>query len=103
MMMNFSKALNHLKRGRKITRKTWVKDTTKGDCWLEIQNPKEGDVEYTYISVVTANGHTLWWQPEHVDLLAEDWIKRGWTMKLLPFIQKSDQNNHERIQHDRTE
>ena len=74
--MNFSKALNYLKRGGKITRKSWIKGKTKDDFWLELQVPERGEPAQPYISVVTANGHILMCHPEHIDILAEDWVEK---------------------------
>ena len=69
--MNFSKALKHLKQGGKITRKPWLKD----DSWLELQVPEKGEPGQPYIKIITANGQILMWYPEHIDILAKDWVK----------------------------
>lgn len=73
--MNFSKALKHLKQGEKITRKLWIKDETKDDSWLELQVPIKGGPGQPYIGVTTANKQILMWYPEHVDILANDWVR----------------------------
>ena len=78
--MNFGKALEALKEGKKVARKGW---NGKG-IYLELQNPdahSKMTLPYIYIvttSLITDNPNApkgvVPWLASQTDMLAEDWI-----------------------------
>lgn len=78
--MNFGKALEALKEGKKVARKGW---NGKG-IYLKLQNPDEhSKMTLPYIYIVTTNLVTdnpdapkgvVPWLASQTDMLAEDWI-----------------------------
>ena len=80
--MNFSEALEWLKQGKKITRQGW---NIQG-FFIELQRPTENSyitLPYLYRVMVEEidNGletevlvERIPWQPNHIDLLANDWV-----------------------------
>ena len=78
--MNFGKALEALKEGKKVARKGW---NGKG-IYLELQNPdahSKMTLPYIYIvttSLITDNPDApkcvVPWLASQTDMLAEDWI-----------------------------
>ena len=68
--MNFSDALEHLKRGGKVSRSGW---NGKG-MWLAIQRPDaQSKMSLPYIYVSTVKGNLVPWIPGQVDIFADDW------------------------------
>lgn len=77
--MNFSKALEELKQGKKLCRKGW---NGKG-IYIELQTPTElSKMTLPYIYIVTNNLVTdnpnapkgiVPWLASQTDMLAEDW------------------------------
>lgn len=78
--MNFGKALEALKEGKKVARKGW---NGKG-IYLKLQNPDEhSKMTLPYIYIVTTNLITdnpdapkgvVPWLASQTDMLAEDWV-----------------------------
>lgn len=78
--MNFGKALEALKEGKKVARKGW---NGKG-IYLKLQNPDEhSKMTLPYIYIVTTNLVTdnpdapkgvVPWLASQTDMLAEDWV-----------------------------
>ena len=78
--MNFGKALESLKEGKKVARKGW---NGKG-IYLKLQNPDaHSKMTLPYIYIVTTNLVTdnpnapkgvVPWLASQTDMLAEDWI-----------------------------
>lgn len=70
-MMNFGLALEGLKNGERVARNGW---NGKG-MWLHLQvvdgNSKMG---HNYIYMKGADGKLFPWNPNNLDMLAEDWI-----------------------------
>lgn len=84
--MNFSIALNALKRGMKIARKGWNgkgmflyyvsadRYPVKMEAAKEIADA-DGMVEYgAYIAMKTAQGNVVPWLASQTDLLSDDWV-----------------------------
>lgn len=69
--MDFSEALNTLKRGERMRRAEWEHEGK----WvaLEKSSTKDGVMTLPYIYMNTGQGHLFPWLPNHIDLLAEDW------------------------------
>ena len=74
--MNFSRALEEVKQGRKIARDGW---NGKG-LWLELQRPDEHSkmtLPYLYINypadAINTPGARVPWLASQTDLLADDW------------------------------
>lgn len=78
--MNFGKALEALKEGKKVARKGW---NGKG-IYLKLQNPDEhSKMTLPYVYIVTTNLVTdnpdapkgvVPWLASQTDMLAEDWV-----------------------------
>lgn len=75
-MMTFSEALDHLKRGGKVSRTGW---NGKG-MWIQAQFPDENSkmtLPYLYINypvdAVNTPGARCPWLASQTDLMAEDW------------------------------
>ena len=75
--MDFSRALEAVKGGSKITRDGW---NGKG-LWLELQRPDEHSkmtLPYLYINypadAINTPGARVPWLASQTDLLAEDWV-----------------------------
>ena len=79
--MNFSDALNILKDGVRIAREGWngkgmwvflVGSTEYSiHCW----SSPEGNNNYPFIAMKTADNKTVPWLASQTDILAEDWVK----------------------------
>lgn len=82
--MNFSQALELLKKGKKVTRKGWGggvfiyyvsedKYPAKMNAAKELAD-KDGLVKYSsYIAMKTHQGYVTPWIASQIDLLSEDW------------------------------
>jgi len=67
---NFGWALEHLRSGKKLRRRSW-KDK---DRYLSLQIPDDTSVMTTpYIYIGNNHGLVTPWFTPHVDLLSEDW------------------------------
>lgn len=76
--MNFSAALEHLKRGGKTARNGW---NGKG-LWLELERPDENSkmtLPYIFISypddAINTPGARVPWLASQTDILADDWVQ----------------------------
>lgn len=68
--MTFSQALDKLKQNIKIQRSGW---NGKG-MWLALQIPDtHSKMNHPYICMSDVNGKLFPWNPNNLDLLAEDW------------------------------
>lgn len=65
-MLNFSQALEHLKRNQCVTRFCWDRNT-----YLRISTDKQ------WIGIMDEHGEFDFWNPRHLDLLADDWVLVG--------------------------
>jgi len=83
--MDFGKALEALKAGKKVARRGWNgkgmflyyvpanRYTALTDAAKEIMG-EDGKVEYgAYIAMKTAQGNVVPWLASQTDMLAEDW------------------------------
>lgn len=71
MSLSFSKALEYLKSGGRITRSGW---NGKG-MWLKLQTPTSlSKMTLPYIYMKTADDNLVPWLASQTDLLAEDWL-----------------------------
>lgn len=69
-MWSFSKALDFLKAGHRVSRTGW---NGKG-MWLELQIPDaHSKMNLSYIYMKTATGDLVPWVASQTDLLANDW------------------------------
>jgi hypothetical protein len=73
--MNFGKAIEEMKLGKKVCRKGW---NGKG-MWLAIQTPDEhSKMTCPYIYMKTAQDDFIPWLASQADMLADDWeLKEG--------------------------
>ena len=68
--MNFGKAIELSKEGKKIARKGW----NGKRMWLKLQVPDKGSkMSLPYIYMKTADDHLVPWFASQADILAEDW------------------------------
>lgn len=68
--MNFGKALEALKEGKKVARSGW----NGKDMWLELQVPDSGSkMTLPYIYMKTACDNLVPWLASQTDVLSEDW------------------------------
>lgn len=72
--MNFGKAIEALKKGKKVARKGW---NGKG-MWLRLIIPEKCDIDIglenlPYIEMKTADNKLVPWLASQTDMLAEDW------------------------------
>lgn len=68
--MNFSEALDNIKKGGKLRRSGW---NGKG-MWICLQRPDEhSKMTLPYIFMRTAQGDFVPWLASQTDLLADDW------------------------------
>ena len=83
--MNFGKAIEALKQGKKVTRKGWNRKkmflyyvpacryTARTEFEKSIAN-EECNVQYgPYIAMKTAQGNVVPWLASQTDMLSEDW------------------------------
>lgn len=69
--MNFGQAIEMLKVGRTVARGGW---NGKG-MWLGLQRPDEhSKMGEPYVYLRTVPGALVPWNPNNLDMLAEDWI-----------------------------
>lgn len=70
-MLNFSEALNELKKGLRVTRMGW----NGAGMYIELQTPTEtSKMKRPYIFMSPVDGQLVPWVASQTDLLAEDWI-----------------------------
>lgn len=70
-MLNFSEALNELKKGLRVTRMGW----NGVGMHIELQTPTEtSKMKRPYIFMSPVDGQLVPWVASQTDLLAEDWI-----------------------------
>lgn len=68
--MDFGKAIEALKAGKKVARAGW---NGKG-MWLELQRPTElSKMTLPYIFMKTADDNLVPWLASQTDVLCEDW------------------------------
>ena len=67
---NFGKALEYMKQGHKVTRKSFG----RSDVYLFIMNAPEYKPNTTYIIMKQDRDVLGPWEPNQADILAEDWI-----------------------------
>lgn len=71
IQMNFSEALEALKRGERVSRNGW----NGMGMYVKLQKPDENSKmgkPYIFISIVT--GELVPWVASHGDILADDWF-----------------------------
>ena len=69
-MLTFGQALENLKAGKKVARNGW---NGKG-MWLDLQIPDPGSkMGHPYIYMKGVDGKLFPWNPNNLDMLAEDW------------------------------
>ncbi len=67
----FSVALEYLKKGYKVAKKSWHKE----GMFLEIQNPTEtSKMTASYIYITIDNEYRIPWHPSQADMLENDWM-----------------------------
>lgn len=70
MMFDFGHAIVNLRKGFKVQRAGW---NGKG-MWLALQAPDENSkMGHPYIYMSDVNGKLFPWNPNNLDLLAQDW------------------------------
>jgi uncharacterized protein DUF2829 len=70
-VFSFSRALEHLKLGKKVAREGW---NGRG-MWIALQVPDEhSKMTLPYIYMFTVNAELVPWVASQTDLLAEDWV-----------------------------
>lgn len=70
MCFNFGLALEYLKKGFKVTKKSWHKE----GMYLELQNPTElSKMTASYVYITIDNDYRIPWHPSQADMLEEDW------------------------------
>jgi hypothetical protein len=68
--MSFSKALQNIKQGQRVTREGW----NGKDMYIELQTPDEGNkMTLPYIYMSTVGGDLVPWLASQTDILAMDW------------------------------
>ena len=72
-MMNFSGALNQIKKGEKAYRVNWAKEKV----FIYLDKRFGGSDVNPTIVIRTANGTLSAWLPSSDDLLSEDWSIKG--------------------------
>jgi hypothetical protein len=71
-MMNFGKAIELLKAGKRVSRPGW---NGRG-MWLELQRPDDkSKMTLPYIYMFTADQQLVPWLASQTDVLAEDWLE----------------------------
>lgn len=69
--MDFGAAINQLKLGRRVTRRSWGGN----GMYLEMQVPDEGSkMTQPYIYMRTDTGCFVPWVASQMDMLADDWV-----------------------------
>lgn len=70
MCFNFGVALEYLKKGFKVTKKSWHKE----GMYLELQNSTElSKMTASYVYITIDNDYRIPWHPSQADMLEEDW------------------------------
>jgi hypothetical protein len=73
--MNFGQAIEALKTGSKVSRSGW---NGKG-MWLALQVPDANSkMGHPYVYMSDVNGKLFPWNPNNLDVLAEDWGITVW-------------------------
>lgn len=68
--MNFGQAIEALKQGKRVSRSGW---NGKG-MWLALQVPDaHSKMGHSYVYMSDVNGVLFPWNPNNLDVLAEDW------------------------------
>ncbi len=68
--MNFGQAIEALKDGKRVSRSGW---NGKG-MWLALQVPDANSkMGHPYVYMSDVNGKLFPWNPNNLDVLAEDW------------------------------
>ena len=68
--MNFGQAIEALKAGQKVSRHGW---NGKG-MWLALQKPDANSkMGHPYVYMSDVSGKLFPWNPNNLDVLAEDW------------------------------
>ncbi|CEK34288.1 Protein of unknown function (DUF2829) [[Clostridium] sordellii] len=70
VILNFGLALEELKKGNKVTKKSWHKE----GMYLELQNPTDlSKMTAPYVYITIDNDYRIPWHPSQADMLEEDW------------------------------
>lgn len=70
-MFTFGDAIKYLKRGMKVTKKSWH----KSGMYLELQKPDvHSKMTAPYIYITIDGDYRIPWHPSQADALEEDWI-----------------------------
>ena len=70
-MFSFGDAIKYLKRGMKVTKKSWH----KAGMYLELQEPDaHSKMTAPYIYITIDGDYRIPWHPSQADALEEDWI-----------------------------
>lgn len=70
-MFSFGDAIKYLKRGMKVTKKSWH----KAGMYLELQEPDaHSKMTAPYIYITIDSDYRIPWHPSQADALEEDWI-----------------------------
>lgn len=84
--MNFSEALEELKKGNAISRKIWIKDdmyifligtdmSEEGiGGWTFTNGVNDNKTIQSFIAIRTNDWNVYPWNPSSIDLLSEDWV-----------------------------
>lgn len=68
--LTFGQAIEALKRGSRVTKKSWHKE----GMFLELQKPdKYSKMTAPYIYITIDNDYRIPWHPSQADVLEEDW------------------------------
>lgn len=68
---SFGDAIKYLKRGLKVTKKSWH----KSGMYLELQEPDSfSKMTAPYIYITIDGDYRIPWNPSQVDALEEDWV-----------------------------
>lgn len=69
--LTFSEALTDLKKGGRVCRLGW----NGKRMWLHLQKPDEhSKMQHPYIYMKDAQGLLFPWNPNNLDMLADDWM-----------------------------
>jgi hypothetical protein len=69
-MTNFGQAIEKMKNGHYVARQRWLTGT-----WIHIESPDNNSkMKYPYIYMRDIHGLLFPWNPNNIDMLAEDWM-----------------------------
>lgn len=71
MTFGFSIALEYLKKGYKVSKKSWHKE----GMYIQMQKPtKESEMTGSYLYITIDNDYRNPWHPSQADMLEDDWV-----------------------------